>query len=95
MLSWIATAVLAMLAGYSVWLAAVGFPTWMGYAAAIYLAFAALLMFPPLWRRSPQSRWHYVRIFVVVVITGTVLLLPIKTHAVLLEMPNPASPSHH
>ncbi|HTQ14374.1 MAG TPA: hypothetical protein VMH86_10900 [Rhizomicrobium sp.] len=81
---WTATVLLATLAGVCPWMAD---PGWMAYTAALLFAGAAILLIPALWR----DRWRYPRYVAALILTVVALQLPIKTHAVKLDMPHAAS----
>jgi hypothetical protein len=91
MRTWIATIILGILTLYSYFLFFMAHAEgrlWQEYAIIAALGFATLLVFPPIWRRQTDHRWRWVRYIVAAVLAVSAITMPIKTHAIKLDMPS-------
>jgi len=88
MWKWIAFIVLVVLAALPLAiLRSVEPPVWLAYAASALFAGAAVLVFPPLWRERPHAT---ARAAIAVILTALALFVPMRTHAIKLDLPRPA-----
>jgi hypothetical protein len=60
---------------------------WLGYALVAWLALACLLLLPPLWMKRSKTI-AYARVAAGFALFAGAMFMPIKTHAVKLDMPN-------
>lgn len=90
--SWIATGILALLLIYASWIA-VAYPVAEATIIVVLFAAATLLTAPPLWRGSSRNQ-AYIRFFVALMLTITALQIPIKTHAITLNIPSSSGSSN-
>jgi len=60
----------------------------LSFVVVAYLAAVAILLFPLFWKHQKRKHWKYIRLLAAGL--GLIgLFVPIKTHAVKLDMPAP------
>jgi K+-sensing histidine kinase KdpD len=90
MVQWVITIILVFFAGFQIWANPTEF-SFAFYACIASFAIAALLMLPPLWHWQTDRIWQRARYVAVVILVIAGFLMPIKTTAIKLDMPNSAS----
>lgn len=93
MFAWIASIVLGaiaiLLAIVSTFAKNVDGPGVAFYLLDLGLMISAALLFPPFWRWQTTMSWRRLRIAAAALLAVGIFFLPIKTHAVKLDMPPP------